>query len=205
MAHNGEINTLKGNKNWIKAHEPMINHPNFNGNIKNLIPIIPLNSSDSASLDSVMELLLRSGRNLPLVTKMLIPEAWSHRKDFSKKYKAFYAYCNSVIEPWDGPAAVCSFDGNWIVAAMDRNGLRPLRYTLTKDYLITGSETGMVPIKEEDILEKGRVGPGQMIGVNFSERKFYNDNKIKNLITKTQPYEDWVKNITHLSIKIINV
>ncbi len=198
IAHNGEINTLKGNKNWMSAHEPRLNHKNFKNAINDLKPIIDQDASDSAALDSTIELLVRSDRSLPMAKIMTIPEAWAHRRDFSKKLKDLYAYANAVMEPWDGPAAICGAYNNWAIAGMDRNGLRPLRYTLTKEYLIAGSETGMVEIDEADVIEKGRVGPGQLIGVNFNDKKFYSDSEIKKYLSNSKPFGSWTKKITHI-------
>ena len=198
LAHNGEINTLKGNKNWMSAHEPRLNHANFSDSIKDLKPIINPNDSDSAALDATMELLVKANRSLPMSKLMMIPEAWAHRKDFSKKLKDLYGYANAVIEPWDGPAAICAYYGNWAIAGMDRNGLRPLRYTKTKDYIIVGSETGMVAVKENEVEEKGRVGPGQMIAINFEEGKFYKDYEIKFSLSSSKNFTKWIRNIVHI-------
>ena len=198
IAHNGEINTLKGNKNWMAAHEPRMSHPNFEKNIDDLKPIIDQSASDSAALDATIELLVRSKRNLPMAKLMTIPEAFAHRRDFSKKLKDLYSYANAVMESWDGPAAICGVHDEWAIAGMDRNGLRPIRYTLTNDFLITGSETGMVEIEESKILERGRVGPGQMIAVNFKEGKFYTDAEIKNKLSQSKPFGEWTKKITHI-------
>ncbi len=198
IAHNGEINTLKGNKNWMMAHEPRMHHSNFGSKINDLKPIIDQNASDSAALDSTIELLVQSKRSLPMAKILTIPEPWAHRRDFPKKLKDLYAYAGAVMEPWDGPAAICGAHNEWVIAGMDRNGLRPLRYTLTKDYLIAGSETGMVEIDENNILEKGRVGPGQMIAVNFKENKFYKDKDIKKYLSETKPFGSWTKKITHI-------
>lgn len=198
IAHNGEINTLKGNKNWMAAHEPRLNHENFTDAIIDLKPIIDQDASDSAALDATIELLVRSNRSLPMAKIITIPEAWAHRRDFPKKLKDLYAYANAVMEPWDGPAAICGAHNQWAIAGMDRNGLRPLRYTLTKNFLIAGSETGMVDLDEKDIIEKGRVGPGQLIAVNFNENKFYPDKEIKKFLANTKPFGNWTKKITHI-------
>ena len=198
IAHNGEINTLKGNKNWMAAHEPRLNHENFTDAINDLKPIIDQDASDSAALDATIELLVRSNRSLPMAKIITIPEAWAHRRDFPKKLKDLYAYANAVMEPWDGPAAICGAHNQWAIAGMDRNGLRPLRYTLTKNFLIAGSETGMVDLDEKDIIEKGRVGPGQLIAVNFNENKFYTDKEIKKFLANTKPFGSWTKKITHI-------
>jgi len=198
ISHNGEINTLKGNKNWMSAHEPRMSHPNFEKNIDDLKPIINNSASDSAALDATIELLVRSNRNLPMAKIMTMPEAFAHRRDFSKKLKDLYAYANAVMESWDGPAAICGVHDEWAIAGMDRNGLRPIRYTLTKDFLIAGSETGMVEVEESKILERGRVGPGQMIAVNFKEGKFFADQEIKNKLSQSKPFGEWTKKIIHI-------
>jgi len=198
IAHNGEINTLKGNKNWMMAHEPRIRHKNFETTIEDLKPIIDQSASDSAALDATIELLVRSNRNLPMAKLMTIPEAFAHRRDFPKKLKDLYAYANAVMESWDGPAAICGVHDEWAIAGMDRNGLRPIRYTLTKDFLIAGSETGMVEIDEKKIVEKGRVGPGQMIAINFKDGKFFSDSQIKNILSQSKPFDEWTKKIIHI-------
>ena len=198
IAHNGEINTLKGNKNWMAAHEPRMNHLNFGKSINDLKPIIDLNASDSAALDAAIELLVRSNRSLPMAKLMTIPEAWAHRRDFPKKLKDLYAYANAVIEPWDGPAAICGVHDEWAIAGMDRNGLRPMRFTLTKDYLVAGSESGMVDLEENEIIQRGRVGPGQMIAINFKEEKFYSDQNIKSSLSNSRPFGEWTKKIIHI-------
>ena len=198
IAHNGEINTLKGNKNWMAAHEPRMQHLNFGNDIDDLKPIIDSSASDSAALDATIELLVRSNRNLPMAKLMTIPEAFAHRRDFPKKLKNLYAYANAVMESWDGPAAICGVHDEWAIAGMDRNGLRPIRYTLTNDFLIAGSETGMVDIEEDKILERGRVGPGEMIAVNFKEGKFFTDIEIKNKLSQSKPFSEWIKKITHI-------
>ena len=198
ISHNGEINTLKGNKNWMEAHEPRMNHSNFENNINDLKPIIDHSASDSAALDATIELLVRCNRNLPMAKLMTIPEAFAHRRDFPKKLKDLYAYANAVLESWDGPAAICGFHDDWAIAGMDRNGLRPIRYTLTKEFLVAGSETGMVEIDESKILERGRVGPGEMIAINFKEGKFYSDIEIKNKLSQSKPFGDWTKKIKHI-------
>ena len=198
IAHNGEINTLKGNKNWMSAHEPRMQHVNFKSDIDDLKPIIDQSASDSAALDATIELLVHSNRSLPMAKLMTIPEAFAHRRDFPKKLKDLYTYAYAVLESWDGPAAICGVHDEWAIAGMDRNGLRPMRYTLTKDFIIAGSETGMVEIDESKILERGRVGPGQMIAINFKEGKFYNDEEIKNNLSKSKPFGEWIKKITHI-------
>ena len=160
IAHNGEINTLKGNINWMKIHEQDMSNKLFE-NIEYLKPVIGDGNSDSAALDNVFELLVRSGKSVPLAKLMLIPDAWSkRRKTVSKSNQQLFNFLNSTIEPWDGPAAISATDGKWIIAAQDRNGLRPLRYTITSDNLLfAGSETGMIPFSNEKVVFKGRLGP----------------------------------------------
>ncbi len=199
IAHNGEINTLKGNVNWMKAHECRLESKVFGPFVEDLKPIIQPESSDSAALDAVMELLVRCDRDLPLVKSMLIPEAWSEDSAIPQSWKDFYAYCNAVMEPWDGPAAICGYGGRWLVAGMDRNGLRPLRYSLTDDGLLfAGSETGMVRIDEARIIEKGRLGPGQMLAVDLKEGVLLKDKELKDTLAKRRPWGDWVKRTTRI-------
>tara|TARA_B100000965_G_scaffold115315_1_gene95144 strand:+ start:13476 stop:17990 length:4515 start_codon:yes stop_codon:yes gene_type:complete len=200
LAHNGEINTLKGNINWMSAHEPRITHPFFNNRINDIKPILDSDASDSASLDGAFELFVQTDRDLPMAKSMIIPEAWSNRSDISQKLKDMYAYCNAVIEPWDGPAAVCGNFGDWIISGMDRNGLRPLRYILTDDgLLISGSEVGMVNIEEKNILKKGRVGPGELIAINYKEKRFYQSDELKKKLSERQDYSEWNKKTIQLN------
>ncbi len=203
LAHNGEINTLKGNVNWMKSHEIRMVSEYFGDYGEDLKPVVQAGSSDSAALDSVFELLVRAGRDAPEVKTLLVPESWSNKSNVPKAQQAMYAYCNAVMEPWDGPAAIAATDGRWVIGGMDRNGLRPLRYTLTDDGLLfVGSETGMVPIDERTVIEKGRIGPGQMVAVDLAEGKFYHDREIKTRLAAAYPYEEWAKNIRRLDMKI---
>ena len=203
LAHNGEINTLKGNVNWMKSHEIRMVSDYFGSYGDDLKPVVQAGSSDSAALDAVFELLVRAGRDAPEVKTLLIPESWSHKATMPDAYRAMYAYCNAVMEPWDGPAAIAATDGRWVIGGMDRNGLRPLRYTLTdKGLLFVGSETGMVPIDEHSVIEKGRIGPGQMIAVDLAEGKFYHDREIKDRLAAAYPYEEWSRNIRRLDKKL---
>ena len=199
LAHNGEINTLRGNVNWMKSHEARIGHDVFADHLDVIKPVIQSGSSDSAALDSVFELLVRAGRTVPLVKTMLIPEAWMDREDISDEVRALYNYCNCVMEPWDGPAAIAASDGRWVIAGMDRNGLRPMRFSETKSGLFfAGSETGMVPIAEADLVRQGRLGPGQMIAIDLVEGRLYGDMEIKETLAAEHPYESWVGHITHI-------
>ena len=185
IAHNGEINTLKGNYNWMKVHEQEMNSPLFE-NIENLRPVIPTGSSDSAALDSVFELLNISGQPAPLAKLMLIPDAWSKKsKTLSKDHQKLFNFLNSTMEPWDGPAAIAGTDNEWVIVATDRNGLRPMRFTITKDKILcAGSETGMVDIDEKKIIKKGRLGPGEIIGVRIEKGKLFTNSQIKNYLAK---------------------
>ena len=200
LAHNGEINTLKGNINWMKIHEQDMKSEFFD-DIESLKPIITLGNSDSAALDNVFELLVRSGKSIPLVKLMLIPDAWSKRKKtIPKAHQHLFNFLNSTIEPWDGPAAIAATDGKWIIAAMDRNGLRPLRYTISKDKLLfAGSETGMIPIPNDKVVLRGRLGPGQIIAVNLDQGKVFNSKSIKDHISKD--YKKYNKQIIDLDKK----
>ena len=200
LAHNGEINTLRGNINWMRCHEPRMVSEVFGPQSEDIKPVIQPGSSDSAALDASFEVLVRAGRSAPLAKTLLIPEAWSKVEGMPEKHRALYNYCNTVMEPWDGPAAIAATDGRWVVAGMDRNGLRPMRFTITDGgLLIVGSEAGMVPVPEKTIREKGRLGPGQMIAVDLATGTLYHDRKLKDHLAAQRPYEDWVKSITELS------
>ena len=200
LAHNGEINTLKGNINWMKVHEQDMKSELFE-DIESLKPVITEGNSDSAALDNVFELLVRSGKSVPLTKLMLIPDAWSkRRKTVPKAHQQLFNFLNSTIEPWDGPAAISATDGKWIIAAQDRNGLRPLRYTITSDKLLfAGSETGMIPFSNEKIIFKGRLGPGQAIAVDLSSGMIYDSKSLKNKISKD--YKKYNKQIIDLDKK----
>ena len=185
IAHNGEINTLKGNINWMKVHEQEMFSPIFE-DIENIKPVILSGNSDSASLDNVFELLNISGKSAPLAKLMLIPDAWSKKsKILPRDHLKLFNFLNSTMEPWDGPAAIAGTDNEWVIAANDRNGLRPLRYTVTRDkFMFVGSETGMINLNEQKIVSKGRLGPGDIIGVRIEKGKVYFNNEIKNYLAK---------------------
>ncbi|MCU0728597.1 MAG: glutamate synthase large subunit, partial [Sphingopyxis sp.] len=194
LAHNGEINTIRGNKNWMKSHEIKMASLAFGDQSEEIKPVIPAGASDTAALDAVFETIVRSGRAAPTAKLMLVPEAWGGDPEISPAHTAMYQYFASVMEPWDGPAALAMTDGRWAVAGMDRNALRPLRYTVTDDaLLIVGSESGMVVIPEQHIVKKGRLGPGQMIAVDLKDGKLYSDSAIKDVIAAEQPYAELVK------------
>ena len=207
LAHNGEINTLKGNVNWMKSHEIRMASNNFGDAAEDIKPIIPAGTSDSGALDAVFEVLVRSGRNAPLAKTMLVPEAWSKATtDMKPAWADMYAYCNSVMEPWDGPAALAMTDGQWVCGGLDRNGLRPMRYVVTGDgLLIAGSEAGMVPTDEATVREKGALGPGQMIAVDMAEGRLYHDVELKDKLAAAQPYGDWVQKIVDLGALLKDV
>ncbi|MGR3467050.1 MAG: glutamate synthase large subunit [Shimia sp.] len=200
LAHNGEINTLKGNVNWMKSHEIRMASSAFGELAEDIKPIIPGGSSDSAALDSVFEVLVRAGRNAPMAKTMMVPESWSKQaEELPSAWRDMYSYCNSVMEPWDGPAALAMTDGRWVCGGLDRNGLRPMRYVVTGDrLLIAGSEAGMVPIDEATVVEKGALGPGQMIAVDMAEGKLYHDTEIKDTLAAALPFGEWVGKITEL-------
>ena len=200
LAHNGEINTLKGNLNWMKSHEIRLSSTHFGELAEDIKPIVPQGSSDSAALDAVFEVLVRAGRNAPMAKTMLVPESWSKQGDeLPQAWRDMYSYCNSVMEPWDGPAALAMTDGRWVCAGLDRNGLRPMRYVVTGDgLLIAGSEAGMVPVNEATVIEKGALGPGQMIAVDMQEGALFHDVEMKNKLAGDRSFGDWVRKITDL-------
>jgi len=200
LAHNGEINTVKGNINWMKIHEQDMSSSLFK-DVNDLKPVIR-SSSDSGALDNVFELLTHSGKLAPLIKLMMIPDAWSKRsKTVPKNHQDLFNFLNSSIEPWDGPAAICATDSKWVLAATDRNGLRPLRYATTSDNLFfAGSESGMIKIPEEKITSKGKLGPGQIIAIDLKEGKLFKDKQIKDYIAKD--YKKYNKQIIDLDKKI---
>ena len=199
LAHNGEINTVAGNINWTKAHEPRMSHPVFGDMMEDIKPVVQPGGSDSAALVNVFEMMVRAGRPAPMVKQMLIPESIVQNALMPEEHRSFYSYCNSVIEPWDGPAAICGTDGRWAFAGMDRNGLRPMRFTITANgLLILGSETGMVKVHDSEVIEKGRVGPGQTIAVDLETGRLYRDREVKDMLAARQPYGEWTKKITQL-------
>lgn len=205
LAHNGEINTLKGNRNWMKSHEIRMAAEVFGEDEENDVkPVIQPGSSDSAALDQTFELLVRAGRSAPAAKTLLIPEAWSKRVgQMPEEWRALYEYCNAVMEPWDGPAAVAAYDGRWAIAGLDRNGLRPLRYAITQDgILAVGSETGMCPLGDKTVTKRGSVEPGRMIAVDLHEAKFYADGEILDLLSAKHPYTEWLGNIVELEPEI---
>ncbi|MFN3936812.1 MAG: glutamate synthase large subunit [Gemmobacter sp.] len=201
LAHNGEINTLKGNINWMRSHEIRMASNAFGEMAEDIKPIIPAGASDSGALDAVFEVMVRAGRNAPMAKTMLVPEAWSKSTvEMPKAWADMYAYCNAVMEPWDGPAALAMTDGRWVCGGLDRNGLRPMRYVVTGDgLLIAGSEAGMVPVDESTVREKGALGPGQMIAVDMVEGKLFHDRALKDKLAAAQPFGDWIEKVVDLN------
>jgi glutamate synthase (NADPH/NADH) large chain len=204
LAHNGEINTLKGNINWMKSHEIRMTSEAFGAADADVKPIIQPGGSDSAALDNVFEVLVRAGRSAPMAKALLVPEAWAKSTTMPSAHRALYSYCNSVMEPWDGPAALAMFDGRWAVAGMDRNGLRPMRYALTTDgLLVTGSEAGMCALPDARVARRGRVGAGKMIAVDTEKGRFYDETEIVDRLAAKHPYEKWLGNVIELESRIV--
>ena len=194
MAHNGEINTLRGNLNLVRAREQALQSPLFGKGIKKLLPIIDERGSDSACLDNALELLTGAGRSLSHAMLVLIPEAWGVKYPMGPDQRGFFEYHAGLMEPWDGPAAVAFSDGTQVGAMLDRNGLRPARYTVTRQGMVVfASEAGVLEIAPEDVLEKGALGPGRMILVDFEKKRVLQDGEIKNLNARRQPYRRWVE------------
>jgi len=194
VAHNGEINTLRGNVNWMQARQSLLESPLFGEDMKKLLPIIAPDGSDSANFDNAVELLLQAGRSLPHVMAMLIPEAWSGNPHMKPEKRAFYEYHACLMEPWDGPAAIAFTDGRVIGATLDRNGLRPGRYVVTHDDLVVmASEAGVLDIAPDQVKSKGRLQPGKMFLVDTVEGRIISDKEIKQTLASRQPYADWVK------------
>ena len=193
IAHNGEINTLRGNKNWMAARQHVMESPYYGKDLKRMLPIIMEGQSDSATFDSVLELLVMSGRSLPHAMMMMIPEAWSKNDLMDPDRKAFYEYHATMMEPWDGPAAVVFTDGNIIGATLDRNGLRPSRYVITKDDLVVlTSEAGTWSVDAENVAVKGKLQPGKMFILDLQKGRIIEDEEIKKEIVTRKPYRKWI-------------
>ncbi|MBI3321089.1 MAG: glutamate synthase large subunit, partial [Candidatus Omnitrophica bacterium] len=194
LGHNGEINTLPGNRNWMAAREPELSCKRWGKVLQELLPIIQPGGSDSMSLDNVLELLVMSGRDILHAMMMLVPDAWQGMAELDPGIKAFYQYHAMLIEPWDGPAALAFTDGVIVGATLDRNGLRPARYWVTKDRtVIMASEVGVVEIDPSRIVEKGRLGPGQLVAVDTKRQRLLRNDEIKHEYAKAHPYAEWVK------------
>jgi len=194
LAHNGEINTLRGNINQMRAREESLKSDLFGKDLKRLMPIIPEGLSDSGSLDTALEFLFMAGRSLPHSMMMLIPEAWGPKYHLGHDLKGFFEYHSGLMEPWDGPAAVAFSDGRSIGALLDRNGLRPARYTITRDgFIVLASEVGVLDIPESEVKAKGALRPGQMIYVDMEQERVLFDLEIKHAMARRQPYRRWVE------------
>ena len=200
IAHNGEINTLRGNINWMAAREKIMSSPYFENDLKRMLPILMNGQSDSAAFDCVLELLVMSGRSLPHAIMMMIPEAWSKNKTMDPDLKAFYEYHATIMEPWDGPAAVIFTDGDMIGGTLDRNGLRPARYVITKDdRIILSSEVGVLDIHSDNVKQYGKLQPGKMFLIDLIKKRIVPNEEIKKEISSKQPYKKWVEeNIIHI-------
>ena len=193
IAHNGEINTVRGNRNWMRAREALLESDVLPGDLKRLFPIVEPDGSDSASFDEVLELLHLSGRSLPHSVMMMIPEAWENNKDMDPKRRAFYEFHASLMEPWDGPACVVFTDGNQIGAVLDRNGLRPGRYWVTDDGLVVlASEAGVLDLDQSTIIRKGRLEPGKMFLLDLDSHRIVEDAEIKDALASAHPYDEWL-------------
>jgi glutamate synthase (NADPH) large chain len=193
IAHNGEINTLRGNLNWAHSRESVLASDYFGSDIQKLFPIIDSEGSDSACFDNYFEMLIASGRSMEHSFLMMVPEAWQNQKDMGEKLKGFYQYHSALMEPWDGPAAIMFTDGKKIGGGLDRNGLRPVRYTETFDGLfIMASETGVMDIPLENIKRKGRLGPGKILVVDTEEGEIYFNDEIKEKLSGSKPYARWL-------------
>jgi glutamate synthase (NADPH/NADH) large chain len=194
IAHNGEINTLRGNINWMRAREALCASPLFGDDLKKILPIVMEGGSDSATFDNVLEFLYMAGRELPHAVLMMIPEAWSGHEMMDEDRKAFYEYHGCLMEPWDGPASIAFTDGSVIGAVLDRNGLRPSRYYVTKDGLVVmASEVGVLDIPPENVLIKERLHPGRIFLVDTREGRIIDDAELKQRYTSAQPYREWLK------------
>jgi glutamate synthase domain-containing protein 2/glutamate synthase domain-containing protein 1/glutamate synthase domain-containing protein 3 len=192
IAHNGEINTLMGNANWMRARESQLASELFGLDLQKVLPIVRPGGSDSATFDNVLELLMLAGRSLPHAAMMMIPEAYADRDDLPDHLKGFYAFHSCLMEPWDGPASVCFTDGTVVGATLDRNGLRPGRWAETKDgYVMLGSETGMLPLKPEEVVRLGRLAPGKLFLVDLEAGRIVDDAEVKEQVATAQPYGRW--------------
>jgi glutamate synthase (ferredoxin) len=193
IAHNGEINTLRGNINWMYARQSMFESELFGDDLQRTQPVINKDGSDSGIFDNTLELMVLAGRSLPHAMMMMVPEPWSAHESMSPEKRAFYQYHACLMEPWDGPASIAFTDGRSMGAVLDRNGLRPSRYTVTKDDLvIMASEAGVLPIAPERVAYKGRLEPGRMFLVDMAEGRIVADAEIKAQIASAHPYQQWL-------------
>jgi glutamate synthase (NADPH/NADH) large chain len=195
MAHNGEINTLKGNANWMQARQGVLKSDLYGDELRSLFPIVESHCSDSGNFDNVMEFLYHSGRKLQEVAMLMIPEAWQNHHDMTEEKRAFYEFHSAIMEPWDGPASVSFTDGEFIGACLDRNGLRPSRYYVTHDdRVIMASEVGVLDIAPENVKSKGRLQPGRMFLVDFTQGRLIPDEELKGAVARRRPYAQWLRN-----------
>lgn len=193
IAHNGEINTARGNRNWMRAREALLESDLIPGDLSRLFPVCSPDGSDTASFDEVLELLHLGGRDLPHAVMMMIPEAWENNAEMDPARRAFYEFHSTVMEPWDGPACVCFTDGTQIGAVLDRNGLRPGRYWITEDGLVVlASEAGVLDLDQKTITRKGRVEPGKMFLLDLAEHRVIDDAEIKGKLARRNPYDEWL-------------
>ncbi|MBL4560169.1 MAG: glutamate synthase large subunit [Labilibaculum sp.] len=205
VAHNGEINTIKGNRLWMQARESLLKSEMYGDDIKKLFPVVEPNKSDSASFDNVLEFLFLTGRSLPHALSMMVPESWNEKNPIPESLKAFYEYHSTFMEPWDGPASLVFSDGRYIGGTLDRNGLRPSRYVITQDDMIVmGSEVGIQQFKPEEIKEKGRLRPGKLLLVDTQLGIIIPDQEVKSQLTYRNPYQNWLKE-NRLDLKAIPV
>jgi glutamate synthase (NADPH/NADH) large chain len=194
MSHNGEINTRKGNINWMRAREGVVKSELLGGDLEKLFPIIEPDCSDSGNFDNVLEFMLMSGRTLQEAMMLMIPEAWQNDEQMSPEKRAFYEYNSTIMEPWDGPASMAFTDGHYIGAVLDRNGLRPSRYYITHDdKVIMASEVGVLPVDPANVKAKGRLQPGKMFLLDFEQGRLIGDEELKDQFAKSRPYADWIK------------
>ena len=195
MSHNGEINTRRGNANWMRAREGVASSKLFGDDIKHVLPVIESEVSDSGSFDNVLEFLLMGGRSLQEAVMMMVPEAWQNDQSMSEEKRAFYEFQSALMEPWDGPASIVFSDGHYIGATLDRNGLRPSRYYLTHDdKVIMASEVGVLPVEPENVKLKGRLQPGKMFLIDFEKGRMIPDEELKHEFVSRQPYHEWLAN-----------
>ncbi len=193
IAHNGEINTLRGNINWMRAREGLLQSDMFRDDLAKILPVIREGGSDTATFDNVLEMLVMAGRSLPHAILMMIPEPWSNHEAMSPERKAFYEYHAALMEPWDGPASIAFTDGTLIGAVLDRNGLRPSRYYVTKDDLVVmASEVGVLDIPPENVLTKGRLNPGRIFLIDTAKGRIVDDEEIKRELAEQHPYRSWL-------------
>ena len=194
IAHNGEINTVKGNRNWMRAREELLESNLIPGDLERIFPIVDMAGSDSASFDEVLELLYLGGRSLPHAILMMIPEAWENHTSMAKNRRDFYAFHAALMEAWDGPACVTFTDGKQVGAVLDRNGLRPSRFWVTEDgYVVLASEVGVLDIPQEKVIRKGRLQPGKMFLVDIEFGRIIEDDEIKDQLANAEPYGKWLE------------